>query len=134
LDPAPAVLSGAGAHARWPARRAGVRPGPSARRQSGRRPVRGRPQRGRPVLTLLRQRPVPGRLRLLRPPRRPPRRPIPAAQPSSWRLTPRIPRVTIRNPGRPPATVLLLLLGGSPRGPRTRIVTLVVPVWPACDV
>ena len=74
LGPAPAVLPGAGAHPRRPGRRPRVRPGPAPRRQSGRRPVRGRPQRGRPVLPLLRQRPVPGRLRLLRPPRRPPRR------------------------------------------------------------
>ena len=74
LGAAPAVLPGPGPHPRRARRRAGVRPGAAGRRDPGGRPVRGGPHRGRPVLTLLRQRPVPGQLRLLRPPRRPPRR------------------------------------------------------------
>ena len=73
LGAPPPVLSRPGPHPRRPRRRPRLRPGPAPRRPPGGRPVRRGPHRGRPVLALLRQRPVPGRLRLLRPPRRPPR-------------------------------------------------------------
>ena len=64
LGAPPPVLSRPGPHPRRPRRRARLRPGPASRRAPGGRPVRRGPHRGRPVLTLLRQRPVPGRLRL----------------------------------------------------------------------
>ena len=70
LGPASAGLPGADADPRRAGGRGGDRAGAPARRHRGAGPVRGGPQRGRPLLALLRQRALPGRLRLLRPPGR----------------------------------------------------------------
>jgi len=70
LGPAQARLPGTDADPRRAGGRRGDRAGAPARRQRGAGPVRRGPQRGRPLLTLLRQRAVAGRLRLLRPPGR----------------------------------------------------------------
>ena len=74
LGPAPAGLPRAHADPRRACGRRGHRAGAPGRRHRGTRPVRGGPHRGRPVLALLRQRAVPGRLRVLRPPGRAQRR------------------------------------------------------------